>query len=149
MYVKKIFVFVANLSLKIIMNTWLRDIKMVKLLYNALRTPDGTVLNSRSRHDYNTYEDTNGKTYMIDGGLDYVRCSAHGDEEHLCVWSDDSHDVIREHVEWGTYGKDGDQALKYVKIKDMTTDHLEACVRTQKASIMFDVFVTELDYRAS
>ena len=34
-------------------------------------------------------------------------------------------------------------------IKDMSTDHLEACVRTQKASRMFDVFITELDYRAA
>ncbi len=121
----------------------------VKLLHNSLQTPDGTVLVSRSRHDYNEYTDANGKLYMIDGGLDYVRCSAHGDEVHLTVWSDNSHETIRERVEWGTYGPNGDQPLTYVKIKDMTTDHLEACVRTQPGAKMFDVFVTELTYRGS
>jgi len=40
----------------------------MNLIANALRTPDGTVLESKSRHDYKEYIDANGKTYMIDGG---------------------------------------------------------------------------------
>ena len=48
-----------------------------------------------SRHDYKTHLDANGKTYMIDGGLDYVRCSANGDEIHHCVWDDDPFDKVR------------------------------------------------------
>ena len=52
---------------------------MTKLVYNALQTPDGTIITSRNRHDYEEYIDANGKSYMIDGGLDYVRCSAHGE----------------------------------------------------------------------
>ncbi len=59
--------------------------KTMNLIYNALRTPDGTVLTSRHRHDYVTHIDKNGKEYMIDGGLDYVRSSANGDEEYLTV----------------------------------------------------------------
>jgi len=138
------------------MITWLKDIKMttventVKLLHNSLHTQDGTILTSRARHDYRSYEDANGKTYFSDGGLAYVRCSANGDEKHLCVWSDDEYELIRENAEWGTYGVNGDQPLTYVKIKDMSTEHLEACVKTrQSPGCMFDVFVTELDYRSA
>jgi hypothetical protein len=57
-----------------------------KLIKNCLETPDGTILQSRHRHDYHEYTDANGKNYMIDGGLSYVRCSAHGDEIHHHVW---------------------------------------------------------------
>lgn len=33
---------------------------------------------------------------------------------------------------WGTYGKDGKQELRYVLLKDMDSEHIEACLRTQK-----------------
>ena len=39
-----------------------------ELVYNAIQTPDGTILRSRHRHDYVTHKDANGKTYMLDGG---------------------------------------------------------------------------------
>ena len=51
------------------------------ILNSRMRTPDGTILESKHRHDYVTHTDANGKEYMLDGGLDYVRCSANGDEE--------------------------------------------------------------------
>ncbi len=41
-----------------------------KLIRSCLETPDGTILQSRSRHDYRQHLDANGKTYMLDGGLD-------------------------------------------------------------------------------
>ena len=44
-----------------------------KYLANRIRTPDGTILESMHRHDYVTYIDANGKEYMVDGGLDYLR----------------------------------------------------------------------------
>ena len=104
------------------------DIKF-SLIRNALRTPDGTVLQSRHRHDYVTHTDANDKTYMIDGGLAYVRCSANGDEEHLIVTLEDTHEVIREACDWGTYGIKGDQPLSYITLCDMTTDHIEAVIK--------------------
>ena len=82
-----------------------------KILSSRMRTPDGTILESKNRHDYVTHTDANGKEYMLDGGCEYVRCSANGDEEMLTVTSGDSHEVIRETVKWGTYGKDGDCLL--------------------------------------
>ena len=87
---------------------------------------------------------------MLDGGWDYVRRSVNGDEKLLTVWSDDDHEVIREGVTWGTYGKDGDQPLKYVAIADMDTEHLQACLDTQKATLhpaIYKVMQDELEYR--
>lgn len=103
--------------------------KVAKLVKNCLETPDGTMLYSRSRHDYKTYLDANGKTYMIDGGLDYVRCSANGDEIHHCVWDDDPFDKVRKAVEWGTYGINGDQPLRWVRLCDMETAHINAVLK--------------------
>ena len=52
----------------------------MSILSNRMRTPDGTILESKHRHDYVTHLDANGREYMLDGGLDYVRGSANGDE---------------------------------------------------------------------
>lgn len=100
------------------------------MLYNAIETPDGTVLESNHRHDYKTYKDANGKTYMIDGGLSYIRTSVHEDQTSLALYSNDPHSVLRCFVGWGTYGIDGDQPLSYIKIMDMEDDHLRAVVET-------------------
>ena len=114
-----------------------------------MKTPDGTILESKHRHDYVTHIDANGKEYMLDGGCDYVRFSANGDEEMLTVTSDDSHEVIREAVKWGTYGKDGDEPLRYVTIADMSSEHLEACLYTQESmsQSIRKVMKDELEYR--
>ena len=32
---------------------------------------------------------------------------------------------------WGTYGKNGDKPLRWVKLKDCETDHLQAILETQ------------------
>ena len=99
------------------------------MIRNAMRTPDGTILQSRHRHDYVTHTDANGKTYMLDGGLAYVRCSANGDEEHLIVTLEDTHEVIREACDWGTYGINGDQPLSYINLCDMSTAHVNAVLQ--------------------
>lgn len=96
------------------------------LIRNALQTPDGTVLVSRYRHDYCTHKDANGKTYMVDGGLDYVRRSANGDEIDMCVTIDAPHEIVREAMVWGTYGIDGQGPLRYVTLSEMSTDHIQA-----------------------
>jgi len=122
---------------------------MSVILSSKMKTPDGTILESINRHDYVTHIDANGKEYMLDGGCDYVRCSANGDEEMLTVTSDDSHEVIREVVKWGTYGKDGDETLVHLKISDMSTQHLQACLDTQKTMrpALRKVMQDEVKYR--
>ena len=79
----------------------------MRLIRNALQTPDGTILESTHRHDYKEYTDANGKYYMVDGGLDYVRRTVHTDQINLCEYDDAPHERQRNILKWGTYGKDG------------------------------------------
>lgn len=120
------------------------------LLANILVTPDGTELRSYNRHDYKTHVDANGKEYMIDGGLSYIRCSANGDEKFITITTDDPFDVQREFFVWGTYGKEGKDPLKYVALKDLEVDHINAIVETQHQipSYIRALFETELEYRS-
>ena len=121
------------------------------LVYSAIQTPDGTILESRHRHDYRTYVDTeSGEEYMIDGGLDYMRGNVNKvPAKDLSVQLSDGHEKVREVVTWGTRGKNGDQPLRYIALKDMETDHIKACLETQHH--MYPgykiAFKNELDYR--
>ncbi len=98
------------------------------IVANMIRTPDGTILQSMHVHDFVQYVDKNGKEYMVDGGLIYLRRNVHEDApyEELSVYAHDDHDLIREHMHWGTYGPKGDQPRKWVRVKDLETDHIEA-----------------------
>ena len=127
-----------------------KEKQRLDILSSRIRTPDGTILESKHRHDYVTHTDANGKEYMLDGGCDYVRCSANGDEEMLTVTSDDSHEVIREVVKWGTYGKDGDEPLRHVTIAGLNPYHLRAILDTQQKRMrpaLYKVMQDEVKYR--
>jgi len=107
--------------------------KMTQYLTNKIRTPDGHILQSFSRHDYKTYTDKiSGEEYMVDGGLDYLRRNVTKiPAEELSLVLPQPHSVIREELTWGTYGKKGDQPLKFLKICDMESDHIVAVLETQ------------------
>ena len=105
---------------------------MSTIIRNALRTPDGTEIRSRHRHDYVTHTDANGKEYMVDGGNDYIRRSANGDEEDMVVTTEDSFEVVRQACDWGTYGINGDQPLRYVTVAEMETAHIESILLNVK-----------------
>jgi hypothetical protein len=122
--------------------------KNLKLIRNAIKTPDGTLLESLYRHDCKTYTDANGKTYTVDGGQDYQRRSANGDEEDACLYSDSSHDIQRQVVTWGTYGKDGTEDYKRKKVADMSNPHIEAVLREcSPAKHIADCMKKELNFR--
>ncbi len=103
------------------------------MLAQRIRTPDGTILQSFNRHDYKTHLDAKtGETYMVDGGLDYCRGIANVvPAESLCVFVGDDFQHIRSAFCWGTRGKDGQQPLKYVPLKDLDTSHIQAILDTQ------------------
>lgn len=97
------------------------------ILANAMMTPDGTVIQSLSRHDCKRHTDKNGFTYMVDGGLGwYQRSSDNGQGNRVIIDSNDDHSVIREWFSWGSYGKKGDQLKRWIKLKDMEDDHIDA-----------------------
>ncbi len=89
-----------------------------------MRTPDGTIIYSRYRHDYVTHKDKNGKTYMLDGGLDYIRCSGNGDEELLTLYTSNKHSKIRKYLQWGTYNRNYNNDIEFVSIKDLSASHI-------------------------
>ena len=124
-----------------------------RIVSNRIRTPDGTILESMHRHDYVTYVDKNGKEYMVDGGLDYLRRNVHDDApyEEMSVYDDAPHVEIREVFKWGTRGKDGRQPLKFVPLKDLTTEHIDAILETQThiADHIRKIFIDELNFRNS
>lgn len=122
-----------------------------RLIRNALQTPDGTIIESKTRHDYVTHVDAlTGKTYMVDGGLDYVRRSAHADQIDLCEYDDAPHERQRELLTWGTYGINGDQPLQYKTIAEMETGHLEAVVEMKNVSpVLRKCMQVELQTRES
>lgn len=122
---------------------------MSNIISNALKTPDGTIIRSRHRHDYVTHIDANGNEYMIDGGVDYVRCSAWGDEELITITLDDEHELVREVCYWGTYGPNGDQELSYKKLCDMSNAHIDAVLENVPNinSAIKIAMQNELEYR--
>lgn len=105
----------------------------MNIIYNAIRTPDGKILESTHRHDYRTYLDKNGYTYMVDGGIDYLRRNIvkEAPATDLPVYLEDGHEKVREFAKWGTYGKTGNEPFRYVTLKDMEVEHIKACLRTQ------------------
>ena len=112
---------------------------MRKIVYNALRTPDGTVIESTHRHDYIEHKDTNGKTYMIDGGLSYVRCSSNGDEVLLTKYEDQPHEQIREYVFRSGYGKPGNPdygTYRITRIADMDDEYLNEAIKYVRHAIL-------------
>lgn len=127
------------------------DIKLPRQMYaSRIRTPDGTILQSFHRHDYKEYQDANGETYMIDGGIDYIRSSINKvPAEYLTVYVDDPFEVKREVPVWGTYGKSGKESLRWVSVAEMEDKHIEALLDPAMyvAKRIKDVLINEVEYR--
>lgn len=123
-----------------------------QLIYNAIKTPDGTILVSYHRHDYKTHLDTNGEEYMIDGGLDYIRTSVNKEPaESLALYDDEPFEKIREVVCRGGRGKNMDEPLKYTPLKDINNEWLQAIIDYEEHyrpnNKYLPIYYKELNYR--
>lgn len=123
-----------------------------ELIYNAIRTPDGTVLVSYHRHDYKSYRDKNGEEYVIDGGLDYIRTSVNKEPaESLAVYDDAPFEEVREVIHRGGRGKNGDEPLKYVKLSEVDDEWLDAIISYEQEhrpnNIFLKYYLAEKEYR--
>ena len=121
------------------------------ILRNSIRTPDGTDLVSEDGHDYRSHLDANGNTYAVDGGSEYLRRITPGDHVNTSIMLDEQQpfSVVREHMKWGSYGKDGKSQRRMLSLGEMDTDHIEAILETQKHISKFyrAAFLMELALR--
>lgn len=122
---------------------------MTQLIANRIQTPDGTILQSFTRHDYKQHLDANGEVYIVDGGLDYQRRSVNVvPATELSVYKGDDHQHIRKAFHWGTYGKCGTLPLRWIMLADMDTEHIAAILDTQPTSSWLkQIFHDELEFR--
>lgn len=120
-------------------------------IYSGLKTPDGTILHSTHRHDCVLHKDANGKVYLLDGGLEYVRCSGHEDEELIEVYSDEPFEKLRKYIYRMGYGKQGadDYGTYRITFLDKMTDgHLEALMTYCKEGNRYlPLYKQEIEYR--
>lgn len=121
------------------------------LLVSRIQTPDGTILESRNRHDYVTHDDANGESYMLDGGSSYQRRSVNNTPaKDVSIYTNSPYKDIRENMCRGGRGKLGNLPLKYVPYYKMSNAWLEACIayniqhETGDFNILYEL---ELAYR--
>lgn len=95
---------------------------MEKVIQNAVEV-NGVIYKSVHVHDFVSLPDERA----IDGGNEYVRILGEFlEEEQLFLFQSSSEEEIRNKLVWGTYGADGKQPLSYIKVKDMSLDHITA-----------------------
>jgi hypothetical protein len=126
----------------------------MKYLYNAICTPDGTIIESLHRHDFVCHKDKNGLTYCVDGGNDYLRRNYHekAPYKELSIEDDGKFETRREYLKWGNnYDKDMNRLPKTIwkPIKELTTGHIEAILNGNYTNneIYLDTFKKELEWR--
>ncbi len=103
-------------------------------------------IESKHRHDFATCKCGN---LSVDGGLDYLRRSISNEYLDTSIKSNDLL-VAREYFEWASFGKNGDEPKHYIKLKNMTSEHIQAVLETQphiRNSVVEELFKLELEYR--
>lgn len=120
-------------------------------LYNAIKTPDGTVLWCQENHDYKTHKDSvSGEEYMNDGTGYGIRRSVNNVPfEDLAIWNTDPFEKIRTAKFWGSYGKDGKSPKFFMALEEMEDDHIRAILETQTqiGKNTKEFFLKEIAYR--
>lgn len=102
------------------------------IVYNAIRTPDGTILESKHRHDYVSHIDSlNNQQYVVDGGYDYLRRSIPVGlpYDELSLHASSPFEELRKVLKRGTYGKNGDEELKFIPLSEMSDEHVKNCIK--------------------
>ncbi len=118
---------------------------MNKLLRNSMITPDGKVLISRSRHDYVSYKDKNGETYMVDGGIDYLRRSVNQiPAEDTSLYVGDPHEILRDGVSWGVRIEN---AAVFIPISQLSRAHILNIVLDGYLGRFIDLMAAEVQWR--
>lgn len=130
---------------------------MRQIILNSIRCPDGTVLVSNHRHDFQLHKQDDGREYFVDGGTCYQRIGFSDNEyKNISVYSDDPHEKIREVFGWTQYIDAEKRHLKKPKrllLKDMEDSHIKALVEFTSDQVrgylphIPVIFQNEIDFR--
>lgn len=120
----------------------------MKILVNEIQCPEclGRV-KSRHVHDFRYCQ---CEKSFVDGGREYVRCGGNLDQPpiQLTIYDDGTHKTRREHLEWGSCGKSGKEPLRYIKIKDLTDDHMDNIIKNVPIKgLVMETIVQEQKFR--
>lgn len=99
------------------------------IIQNAVYiTSKNKFLVSTHTHDFVSEYLDDGTLVAVDGGYNYFRRFGMDNEDVVDFSLTDDHDFeyIVDKMLWGTYGKDGNNPLQYVRLLDCTTEHLKA-----------------------
>ena len=119
-----------------------------QIVLNSIQTPDGTILISHHVHDYVTHLDENKELYCVDGGTSYLKRSSNIEYyKDLSVYADDDFELVRVSMERGSRGINSDEPLKWVKLADMSDEHLKAILVYGGSKWQMDLINKEIKYR--
>lgn len=126
-----------------------------KLIRNAIRCPDGTVIESRHRHDFQPHKQEDGREYSVDGGLCYQHISFSDLEfENLALYEGDPHEKIRGGFSWCSVLDENSNRRPqpvFTLLKDLTDDHLDNLIEFTKEDYpkhIHNVFLAEKEWRS-
>lgn len=127
-------------------------VKDKQIIYNAIRTPDGIILESKYLHDYKEHKDTNGRMFSVSGGLFSRKRSGVGYTE-LSLYYGDPHTKVREYFTWERkYDEEAYPLVipKYILLKDIKLEHLKGLIKFKNPYMIEEihkVYLDELKYR--
>lgn len=102
----------------------------------------GEHLISHHRHDYVR---CGCEASILDGGTDYVRTG--GAIVTNTIYADDDFELVRKSAERGSRGVDGKESLHWVKLCDMSDEHLESVLAYGGQKWHLDLIRKEIEYR--
>lgn len=137
------------------------------LIAKRIKTPDGTLLWSRHRHDYVSHIDKiTGCEYVLDGGNEEYSWSRNLSNnncpyENLFVYSTDDFEEVRKVMLRGTNGKNGNEDFKFVPLCEMSNEwilnvieyiqniepHITDYESITNQEVFLELYHKELDYR--
>ncbi|WGH49606.1 hypothetical protein [Alishewanella phage vB_AspM_Slicko01] len=126
---------------------------MGTIICNGIRCPDGTLLVSKHRHDFQSHTQEDGRRYAVDGG-DYYRriCASDSDYDPVVITIEDPHYMIRDLFFWtSTLDADGNTIAPITKpISALTDSHIKALVDYTASDYpdwVNTIFRNELNFR--
>lgn len=126
--------------------------KEKQLIYNSITCLEcGEVLISNYTHDYKTCSCS--QETFIDGGISYGRYGGKdlSKIQTNYLYDDAPHEQVRELISRGGRGVNGDEPLKYVLLKDVDNDWLEAIVKYEQEhrpnNKFLPIYMAEKEFR--